>query len=471
MERAVLTDEILESHSGVRQLIGGHFRCPEDMLADFTLSGRVSDESGYFCLGPDVICYGQYAGGVPAKEVSPRLPDVSDKVRIESLSVQLPFDPTQIIDNLRRERYAAGSAGPIRSMGGNGPVRKLYYRFRPFLPVALRKHLQKLYLRGWETIAFPAWPIDRTVDKLFEQLLIFAMRSSGIERVPFVWYWPEGAKSAATVTHDVETAAGVQFSSQLMDLNDSFGIKASFQVVPEERYPVPDAYLDEIRTRGFELNVQDLNHDGLLYSDRAEFLRRAERIDEYRRQWKTLGFRSAILYRNADWYDALNFEYDTSIPNVAHLDPQRGGCCTLLPFFIGKTVELPVTMIQDYSLFHILNDYSTRLWKNQISRIHQNHGLASLIVHPDYIIEEVPRRTYTEFLSHLSELRDRERVWIALPGEIADWWRLRNDMTLVRCGDSWKIRGEGSERATLAYASLEGDKLRYDVSPSKSYPE
>jgi hypothetical protein len=28
----------------------------------------------------------------------------------------------------------------------------------------------------------------------------------------------------------------------------------------------------------------------------------------------------------------LCFAYDMSIPNVAHLDPQRGGCCTIMPF-------------------------------------------------------------------------------------------------------------------------------------------
>ena len=32
----------------------------------------------------------------------------------------------------------------------------------------------------------------------------------------------------------------------------------------------------EIRSRGFEFNIHDLNHDGRLYQERAEFLRRAD---------------------------------------------------------------------------------------------------------------------------------------------------------------------------------------------------
>jgi hypothetical protein len=114
-----------------------------------------------------------------------------------------------------------------------------------------------------------------------------------------------------------------------MDLNDSFAIKGSFQIVPEKRYTVSGHLLDEIRDRGFEINVHDLNHDGRLFSDHAEFLHRAERIRQYKLQFGAKGFRSAVLYRNVDWIGALGFSYDMSIPNVVHLDPQRGGCCTV----------------------------------------------------------------------------------------------------------------------------------------------
>ncbi len=44
-----------------------------------------------------------------------------------------------------------------------------------------------------------------------------------------------------------------------MDIDDACGISASFQVIPEKRYDVPDEYVQEIRNRGFEFNVHDLN--------------------------------------------------------------------------------------------------------------------------------------------------------------------------------------------------------------------
>jgi hypothetical protein len=154
-----------------------------------------------------------------------------------------------------------------------------------------------------------------------------------------------------------------------------------------------------------------------------------------------------------------------SIPNVAHLDPQRGGCCTVFPFFNGNILELPVTMSQDYSLFNILKDYSIDLWKKQISLIRQRHGLMQMIVHPDYIMDEPARRVYTELLSHLAGLRDCGQTWIALPSEVNKWWRLRNELRLVHEGGSWRINGEGAEKARIAYATLFDDKLTYELDP------
>ena len=379
---------------------------------------------------------------------------------IDGSTVYLPFDPAQVIDNLLCERYVQDGGQGIGA--ANSQLRQIYYAVRPLMPVAVRRPIQKHHLRDWEGIPFPQWPVDRTVENLHEQLLVLSMKAQRVSRVPFIWFWPEGLPSCTMMTHDVETAAGVSFCPSPMDLNDSFGIKTAFNLIPEKRYPVPDSLLESIRKRGFEINVHDLNHDGNLFRDKDEFVRRAQRINQCRRQWGVEGFRSAVLYRNADWYGALDVAYDMSIPNVAHLDPQRGGCCTVLPFHVGGTLELPLTTTQDYSLFHILNPYSVQLWKQQISLIREKHGLISFIVHPDYIIDQRARRVYSELLRYLSGLREQEETWIALPSEVATWWRLRSKLSLVQQGDSWRIEGNGHERARVAYAVLKQDQLAYE---------
>jgi hypothetical protein len=340
----------------------------------------------------------------------------------------------------------------------------MYYMVRPILGVAVRKHLQQRYFRGWQKIPFPRWPVDHTVENIFERLLALAMRSRNIERLPFIWFWPEGNPSCTIMTHDVETATGRDFCAQLMDFDDSFGIKSSFQVVPEKRYAVPQSFLESIQKRDFEVNVHDLNHDGRLTCNREEFMRRAERINFYGRQFGALGFRSAVMYRNTDWYEALDFSYDMSMPSVAHLDPQQGGCCTVMPFFIGKILELPLTTTQDYSLLNILNDYSIRLSKEQVSLIQAKHGLISFIVHPDYIIDMSARRVYRDLLQHLSDMHRRGETWIALPKDVAEWWRLRSELTLAKAGGSWRIEGKGCERARLAYAVIDdAGNLTYEL--------
>jgi hypothetical protein len=428
---------------------------------DFAVSQTLSAQAGYFEFGPGNVLFGRCAADAAAPAPGQHYRDVRAAVQSEGAAVRLPFDPAEVLANLREERYwrATGKPGPP-----DGVFLRLYYKVRPLLGVRIRKHLQRLYLRGWEDIPFPRWPVDFSAENLLETVLALSLKAAGVSRIPMIWFWPNGAPSATIVTHDVETAAGRDFCSGLMDLNDSFGIPSSFQIVPEERYAVPRGLIDTIRTRGHEVNVQDLNHDGLLYHNHPEFLRRAAKINQYGREFAAAGFRAAVLYRNPDWYGAFAFAYDMSIPNVAHLDPQRGGCCTVFPYFIGGLLELPVTLIQDYSLFHILRQYSTDLWQRQISLIRARHGLISVIVHPDYILTERPRRVYADLLRHLTDLRARGETWLALPGEVNAWWRQRSQMTLEPDGESWRITGPGSERARLAWACLgEGETIRYEL--------
>jgi hypothetical protein len=265
------------------------------------------------------------------------------------------------------------------------------------------------------------------------------------------------------VTHDVDTAAGRDFCGRLMDVNDSFGIRSSFQIVPEGRYQVADSFPRLIRQRGHEVNVHDLNHDGYLFSSREMFLGRVGRVNEHGSRFGARGFRSGVLYRNQEWFDALEFEYDMSVPNVAHLDPQQGGCCTVMPYFIGRILELPLTTTQDYSLFHILRSYSIDLWKRQIALILEKHGLISFNVHPDYLAERKAQATYRELLGYLGQLRENENVWMTLPGEISVWWRARDRMRLVEGPDGWRIEGAEATRARLAWATLIDDRLVYEL--------
>jgi hypothetical protein len=442
--------------------LSDYFRCPEE-FAKIDTCGALSERSGFFQFGPGVTCYGNCSNAIPARKPGLGLPDALQSVEVRGDRFCLPFDLTQVTKNLRYEHYLSNSSSHGNALQEGNVSRRLYYFLRPILSVRVRKHLQRIRLKGWDNIPFPRWPVDFAVESLMEQALSMVLRSGGVERIPFIWFWPHGVPSGAIMTHDVEAAAGLDFVPKLMDLDDSFGIKSSFQVVPEVRYETGKNFVERVRARGFEVNVHDLNHDGSLYLEKKEFLRRAALINRYVKEFGTEGFRAGAMYRNQDWYGAFDFSYDMSVPNVAHLEPQRGGCCTVMPYFIGKVLELPLTTIQDYSLFHILGDYSIDLWKLQIDLILKRNGLISFIVHPDYVIDKRARQVYADLLQHLFQLRYEHKIWIALPSDVNRWWRNRSQMKLARAGDSWKIEGPGSEQARVAYATLKDGRIVYNV--------
>jgi hypothetical protein len=441
-----------------------HFRCP-DSAAEFRLGGALCQESGFFRFGEGVDCYGQSSSATPAATYQPLLEDVSRAVTIDDHRITLPFDPDQVVENLRSEAYVGKSDADRTNFGGSNVIRTMYYLGRPAFPVHFRRILQRIRLQGGTNTPFPHWPVDRTVDRIFEELMKSVIKSRNGEPVPFIWFWPDGAPAAAIITHDVETELGRDYCSQLMNIDDEFGFKSSFQVVPEKRYEVSQIFLDELHRRGFEVNVHDLYHDGNLFRDREEFLQRAAKINGYLKKFHSEGFRSGALYRNLRWFDAFDFSYDMSVPNVGHLDAQPGGCCTVMPYFVGNILEIPVTVTQDYSLFHILGTYSTELWEEQCRTIIEGHGLISAIVHPDYIINKKANNTYRRLLAHLAYLREKLFVWTALPGEINHWWRTRSQLQLAFDGRHWTAAGEGKERARVAYAQLIDGRLKYSFEP------
>jgi hypothetical protein len=438
------------------------YRCPQSVDA-LSPPAELYQQPGYFSFGSAAVCYGKSVFKSPARLNGTGLTDLERAVTINGSALRMPFDASSIIETLRFERYPGKAHAGTSALLASEAARRIYYRCRPMLPDSFRKSLQRLFLGDWDRLRFPKWPVDTSVEQILERLLLLSMKARNLDKIPFIWFWPDGLGSSAIVTHDVETVAGLNFVPGLMDIDDSFGIKASFQLVPEERYKIPRGLLGAIRERQHEVNVHGLNHDGNLFRDRETFLKQAGWINRYMEDFGAEGFRAACMYRNIDWYEELNISYDMSVPNVAHLEPQRGGCCTVFPYFIGRILELPLTTVQDYSLFHILGDYSTALWKKQIELITARHGLISFIVHPDYMLSERPRSVYKALLTYLSDQRKEGKIWIARPGEVNRWWRERSAMELVLEEGQWRIKGPGNQRARIAFASVKDDQIIYTV--------
>ncbi len=437
-----------------------YFKCA-DSVRGLRPDEPALKKTGFFRFGRDLICYGPVASISPAKSPFANLPDVESFLRYEDGQVVLPFVPDHIAEGLLNEVYSNQMEPEYTRLGSHSAVRRIYYWGRPLLSLRLRSVLQRIKLRGKLKSPFPSWPVDRSVDKLFEKLMIATIRANGGHPVPFIWFWPEGKQAAFVLTHDVEDSEGKAFCSSLMDIDDEYGFKASFQIVPEDRYTVEPEFLQQFRDRQFDICVHDLNHDGYLYREYSEFKRRAKLINNYCKEFGAKGFRSGVLYRNLRWYGEFDFAYDMSVPNVGHLDPQGGGCCTVMPYYVGDILEVPVTLTQDYSLFHILHQYSIDLWKQQIRTIADGHGLISAIIHPDYVIEPEQQQLFRSLLDFVRQQCSARDIWATVPSAINLWWRQRSAMNLVQGPEVWQISGEGSDKARVAYACLSGNSLAH----------
>jgi hypothetical protein len=452
----------------MNKILENHFRIPAGMV-EIKGPQSFTAESGFFRFGPLTHCYGRrWTECAKKSELSH---DSASSVRSKGGVCFLPFDLQEIVDGLRYERYISGEANQrVGSL-----ARAVYYAIRPLLPVGLRRYAQRRALRGWNHPGFPVWPVDRTVDLLLEQVLLLAMEARGLQEIPFVWFWPDGSTGCITMTHDVETKAGLRFCEELMQMNERYRVPASFQLIPGARYCATLDDVAGIRGRGFEVNVHDWKHDGAMFSSRQAFLEASARVQGCVEEWNVKGFRSGALYRNPDWISEMKIAYDMSVPTSGRLEAQPGGCCSLFPWFFatpsdtahdrnaGSVLEIPVTMTQDYSLFHVLQEYSLSTWEAELAEVLNGNGLASFIVHPDYIRGNREQRLYLSLLEQISRLRSDHKVWVAAPAEIHQWWSLRAGMTLVRMGDGWCVEGEGSERASIAWARRSEEGLYFKV--------
>jgi hypothetical protein len=121
---------------------------------------------------------------------------------------------------------------------------------------------------------------------------------------------------------------------------------------------------------------------------------------------------------------ALDVEYDLSFFDTDPYEPIPGGTMSLWPFEIGRFMELPYTLVQDYTLTSVLKETSPRLWVEKVDFIEKHYGMALVNTHPDYLTDCTMRRVYTAFLKAMSE---RTGYWSALPQSVARWWRARRD--------------------------------------------
>ena len=312
---------------------------------------------------------------------------------------------------------------------------RFYYLLKPFIPrglqILIRRRLAQIKRAKYKD----CWPIDKNSCK-----------------PPVGWTgWPDKKRFALVLTHDVETENGHDKCKALMKLEKNLGFKSSFNFVPTDYKVSPELRLT-LTSNGFEVGVHGLTHDGSLYKSREIFLQQAKQINQYLKEWKSVGFRSPSMYHNLDWLHDLNIEYDASTFDTDPFEPQPDGMGTIFPFWVkgdspsGGYVELPYTLSQDFTALIIFKDKELKIWKEKLEWIVEKGGMALLNVHPDYInfgdakqgVDEYPVSYYVNFLNYINK-QYKNQYWHVLPREMASFWRDKWSSTDGKMVNSSKI--------------------------------
>ena len=321
---------------------------------------------------------------------------------------------------------------------------KLYYRLRPWIPLPLRHLLQRE--RNQRIDVPDQWYVPAAFIDDFH---------AAVQRQPdrlVIHPWPDQCQMAAVLTHDVESKAGLERIDKLAALEERYGLRSAWNIVPY-KYKVDRGILADLQQRGHEIGVHGYNHDGRLFESRRIFSRRASGINRAIAEFKSTGFRAPMVHRNLQWLQALEISYDASCFDCDPFQPMAGGIGGVWPFFAGKFVELPYTLPQDHTLLVTLGETTPRIWLEKMAYLRQLAGMAMLITHPDYL--DVPERldVYREFLEFLIA---QTQLWNALPHEVAEWWRQRDSLELVDSGNTVTLVGSVAHRArTLTIGELD----------------
>lgn len=293
---------------------------------------------------------------------------------------------------------------------------RAYYSIKPLIPRRLQIGVRRIRALVKRRTHKEVWPIDEKA----------AM-------IPKNWKgWPEGKKFAFVLTHDVESADGIEKCRRLARLDLEAGFRSCFNFTPE-RYELSPAMREELVEKGFEVGVHGLCHDGKYFFSRKEWKERTRRINKYLSDWGAVGYRTPSMLHNLEWILDLDIEHDSSTFDTDPFEPQCDGAETIFPFRVSPVareqrgyVELPYTLPQDFTLFVLLGETGPSLWKEKLRWIAEKGGMSLMITHPDYMNfnghsrkgREYPSEYYREFLDHV-RTEYAGRYWNALPRDVA----------------------------------------------------
>lgn len=302
-----------------------------------------------------------------------------------------------------------------------------FYFLKPFVPRDLQLYVRRQMVKYRLPRYADVWPIDPRTAK-----------------APDNWPgWPEGKKFAFILTHDVESEGGLKNCHNIAALEESLGLRSSFNFVGKD-YHTPKDLRASLKNRGFEIGLHGLYHQKQPFRSKAVFEQQKPEIIRIIKDWDIAGFRSPSMFHNLDFIHELGVEYDSSTFDTDPFEPQPDGLGTIFPQWISQNegtdgyVELPYTLPQDFLLFILMKEKNIDIWKKKVDWIAENGGMVLIDTHPDYMNfsdndnseEQYPAGYYKEFLKYV-KTKYEGQYWHALAQDVASYYNGKQKIQTV----------------------------------------
>lgn len=322
--------------------------------------------------------------------------------------------------------------------------KQVYYQLKPWIPQSVSRSLRQLQQgakkqSGQED---PFWPIDDRFVRYLWQVLYHLMQLIGKSELDLIGFWPQHKGAAFVLTHDIETEEGQKYVEKIVEMESKLGFKSAFFFVMN-KYPLDYGLIATLCERGFEVGIHGYNHDGKLFCFSKCPRERIEKINAFAKRIKAHSFRAPLTLRHPERMQLLDVDYDLSFFDTDPYEPMPGGTMSIFPYHMGKLVELPYTLAQDYTLFELLNLTSPEIWKKKVDFLRQSHGMILLDTHPDYLMLRENLKHYQEFLNIMATFENQ--LFHALPVEVGSWWKKR----------TLHVNGSVLEGATITRAKVD----------------
>ena len=230
--------------------------------------------------------------------------------------------------------------------------------------------------------------------------------------------------SVCVLTHDIDTRDGLKKSGKVKKLEEKYALPSAW-FIPSKQYPLDRKIIENLGNHG-EVGSHDTKHDGRLSHLSKRKL--TERLSEGKRSLESMtnhpvvGFRAPLLQHTSNLLLGLGecgFKYDTSIPAWEPKHPwtmSPHGIGTLFPIRIEGINEIPVTLVQDHQLLHVLSltpKKAIAKWLSNMSVIKELGGFCVFLSHPEYGLLDTQGLPYYEEL--LNTIASDRELLVATP--------------------------------------------------------